>query len=76
MAVADKGFVKGDHRYIGTEVNGGFTWRFAANTAFDLAGYYLAAGGALKTGELLNGVVTKRDQNDGYYAAARVRLSF
>jgi len=76
VAVADKGFVEGDSRYIGTEVNGGFTWRFAANTAFDLAGYYLAAGGALKTGELLNGVVTKRDQNDGYYAAARVRLSF
>ena len=76
VAVADKGFVEGDHRYIGTEVNGGFTWRFAPNTAFDLAGYYLVAGGALKTGELLNGVVTKRDQNDGYYAAARVRLSF
>ena len=76
VAVADKGFVEGDSRYIGTEVNGGFTWRFAPNTAFDLAGYYLAAGGALKTGELLNGVVVKRDQNDGYYAAARVRLSF
>ena len=76
VAVADKGYVEGDSRYIGTEVNGGFTWRFAANTAFDLAGYYLAAGGALKTGELLNGVVVKRDQNDGYYAAARVRLSF
>jgi hypothetical protein len=76
QVVADKGFVEGDSRYIGTEVNGGFTWRFAANTAFDLAGYYLAAGGALKTGELLNGVVTKRDQNDAYMAAARVRLSF
>ena len=50
VAVADKGYVEGDSRYIGTEVNGGFTWRFAANTAFDLAGYYLAAGGALKRG--------------------------
>src|SRR5437899_728684 len=39
VAVADKGFVEGDHRYIGTEVNGGFTWRFAPNPAFDLAGY-------------------------------------
>jgi hypothetical protein len=76
VAVGDKGFVEGDSSYIGTEINGGFTWRFAPNAAFDLAGYYLAAGGALKTGELLNGVVTKRDQNDGYYAAARVRLSF
>ena len=74
--IGDKGFIEGDSSYIGTEVNGGFTWRFAPNAAFDLAGYYLAAGGALKMGELLNGVVVKRDQNDGYYAAARVRLQF
>jgi hypothetical protein len=76
VAVSDKSFVEGDSRYIGTEVNGGITWRFAANTAFDLAGYYLAAGPALKMSELLNGVPVKRDQNDGYYAVARVRLSF
>ena len=76
IAVSDKSFVTGDSRYIGTEVNGGFTWRFAANTAFDLAGYYLAAGPALKMSELLNGVPVKRDQHDGYYAAARVRLAF
>ena len=76
VVVSDKSFVTGDSRYIGTEVNGGFTWRFAANTAFDLAGYYLAAGPALKMSELLNGVPVKRDQHDGYYAAARVRLSF
>ena len=76
VVVSDKSFVTGDSRYIGTEVNGGFTWRFAANTAFDLAGYYLAAGPPLKTSELLNGVPVKRDQHDGYYAAARVRLSF
>jgi len=41
--VSGKSFVEGDSRYIGTEVNGGITWRFAPNTAFDLAGYYLAA---------------------------------
>jgi hypothetical protein len=76
VVVSDKSFVEGDSRYIGTEVNGGITWRFAANTAFDLAGYYLAAGPALKMSELLNGVPVKRDQNDGYYAVARVRLSF
>ena len=76
VAQGDKGFVKGDSSYIGTEVNGGFTWRFAPNAAFDLAGYYLAAGDALDMGELLNGVVVKRDARDGYYAAARVRLSF
>ncbi len=62
--------------YIGTEINGGFTWRFAPNTAFDLAAYYLFAGSALDTTENLTGVITKRDASDGYYAAARVRLSF
>src|SRR5438067_689103 len=76
VVVSDKSFVTGDSRYIGTEINGGFTWRFAANTAFDLAGYYLSAGPALKLSEVLNGVPVKRDQHDGYYAAARVRLSF
>jgi hypothetical protein len=76
IAVSDRSFVEGDSRYIGTEINGGFTWRFAANTAFDLAGYYLAAGPALKMTELLNGVPVKRDQHDAYYASARVRLSF
>jgi hypothetical protein len=74
--VSNLSFVEGDSNYIGTEINGGFTWRFAANTAFDLAGYYLAAGPALKQSELLNGVPVKRDQNDAYYVGARVRLSF
>jgi hypothetical protein len=74
--VSDKSFVQGDSSYIGTEVNGGFTWRFAPNAAFDLAGYYLFAGHALDMTEVLNGVPTKRDARDGYYAAARVRLSF
>jgi len=75
-AVSPASFAEGDSRYIGTEVNGGITWRFAPNTALDLAAYYLAAGPALKTTELLNGVAVKRDQNDAYYASARVRLSF
>jgi hypothetical protein len=76
IAVSGKSFVEGDSRYIGTEVNGGITWRFAPNTAFDLAGYYLAAGPALKMSEFQNGEPVKRDQHDGYYAVARVRLSF
>jgi hypothetical protein len=77
VAVAGaQSFVEGDSSYLGTEINGGFTWRFAANTAFDLAGYYLAAGPALKMTESLNGTPVKRDQNDAYYVAARVRLSF
>jgi hypothetical protein len=79
VAVAGSGrpsFAQGDSSYLGTEVNGGFTWRFAANTAFDLAGYYLFAGSAMDQAETLNGVITKRDARDGYYAVARVRLSF
>jgi len=78
-AVAGSGrpsFTKGVSNYIGTEVNGGFTWRFAPNAAFDLAGYYLFAGSALDQADSLNGVIVKRDAQDGYYASARVRLSF
>jgi len=79
VAVAGSGrpsFAEGDSSYLGTEVNGGFTWRFAPNAAFDLAGYYLFAGSAMDQAESLNGVIVKRDARDGYYAAARVRLSF
>jgi hypothetical protein len=74
--VSDRSFVEGDSRYIGTEVNGGMTWRFAPNAALDLAAYYLFAGSALDQTELLNGIPIKRDARDGYYATARVRLSF
>ena len=76
VAVNSNSFAKGDSNYIGTEVNGGFTWRFAPNVAFDLAGYYLFAGSALDMTEQLNGNAVKRDARDGYYASARVRLSF
>ena len=76
VPVSDRSFVHGDSRYIGTEVNGGFTWQFAPNTAFDLAGYYLFAGEALDTAEVLNGVTVRRKANDGYQVAARVRLAF
>src|SRR5438445_7903807 len=76
VAINSNSFAKGDSRYIGTEVNGGFIWRFAPNAAFDLAGYYLAAGHALDQSELLNGNSVKRNAHDGYYAAARVRLSY
>jgi len=75
VAVSSNSFAKGDSNYIGTEVNGGFTWRFAPNTAFDLAAYYLVAGHGLDMTEQLNGNAVKRDARDGYYAAARVRLS-
>jgi phospholipase/lecithinase/hemolysin len=76
VAIDSQSFAKGDSNYLGTEINGGFTWRFAPNAAFDMAAYYLFAGSALDQTELLNGVAVKRDSRDGYYAAARVRLSF
>ena len=69
-------FTQGDSNYLGTEVNAGFTWRFAPNAAFDLVGYYLFIGSAMDQAETLNGVNVSRDARDGYYAAARVRLSF
>ncbi|HEU4368217.1 MAG TPA: hypothetical protein VFV05_08340 [Methylomirabilota bacterium] len=67
----------GDDRYIGTEVDLGMTWRFAANTAFDLVGAYLFAGSALDTREAVapSGFAT-RDAEDGWTIAARMRLSF
>ena len=84
--VSDKSWVEGDSRYIGTEVNLGFTWRFAANVSFDLMGAWLAAGHALDTTECqtpavaaagcAGGTLVKRDATDAYQAAARVRLAF
>jgi hypothetical protein len=74
--VDDQSWVEGDSNYIGTEVDLGFTWRFAPNTAFDLEGSYLFAGAALGTAEVLNGVHTRRDPRDAYQLAARVRLAF
>ncbi len=50
--VNDQSWVEGDSNYIGTEVDLGFTWRFAPNAAFDLEGSYLFAGAALGTAEL------------------------
>jgi len=69
-------WVEGESRYLGTEANLGITWRFAPNTAFDLVGSYLFAGDALDTAEVLNGVTVRRQANDGYQVAARVRLAF
>src|SRR5262249_20129342 len=76
LPVSDRSFVQGDSRYIGTEVNGGVTWEVAPNAAGDLAGYFLFVGDALDRAEVLNGGVVKRRARDGYYATARVRLSF
>ena len=66
----------GDSRYLGTEVDLGTTWRFAPNTVFDLQGAYLFAGPALDTANVVNGVLTSRESEDGWTIAARVRFSF
>ena len=62
----------GDSRYIGTEADLGVTWRFAPNTVFDLVGGYLFAGSALDVTDASG----KRDSQDGWTVAARIRLSF
>lgn len=62
----------GDDRFIGWEPNLGLTYRFAANTAFDLVGAYFFAGDALDA--VRAGV--KQSAEDGWTVAARVRLSF
>jgi hypothetical protein len=74
--VSDRSFVEGDSRYIGTEVDLGFTWRFAPSTALELTGAYLFAGNALDTAEVLNGVHTRREAEDSYMLAMRLRFAF
>jgi len=73
----------GDSNYLGTEANLGMTWRFSANTAFDLVGGYFFAGDAFDATECTNGAATcpaslarKKSAQDAYTLAARVRLAF
>jgi hypothetical protein len=59
------------------------TWRFSANTAFDLVGGYFFAGDGFDAAECTNGAATcstqlvrKKSAQDAYTLAARVRLAF
>jgi long-subunit fatty acid transport protein len=70
---------QGDARYLGTELNVGFQWRFAPNVAFDLVGAYMWSGEALathlttgNTGGARNG----RNPQDVQSIAARMRYSW
>jgi hypothetical protein len=74
--VNDQSWVEGDSRYLGTDVTIGMNWRFAPNASLGINASYLFAGSALDTSELLNGVLTKREANDAYFAAMLLRLSF
>jgi hypothetical protein len=76
-------WASGDSNYLGTEANLGMTWRFSANTAFDLVGGYFFAGDAFDATECTNGAATcpaslarKKSAQDAYTLAARVRLAF
>src|SRR5262245_33430106 len=81
--VSQNSFASGDSNYLGTETNLGMTWRFSANTAFDLVGGYFFAGDAFDAAECTNGAATcspslvrKKSAQDAYTLAARVRLAF
>jgi hypothetical protein len=74
--VSDRSFVEGDSRYLGTEVDLGFQWRFAPSVALDVQGAYLFAGDALNTAEVVNGVHTRREAEDSYMLATRLRFAF
>lgn len=70
----------GDSRYLGTEINLGFQWRFVPNVAFDLVGAYMFAGNALASGLTTNaatGVTSNgRHPQDVMSAVARVRYTW
>jgi hypothetical protein len=69
----------GNDRYLGTEILGGFQWRFAPNVAFDLVGAHLFAGDALgsATSTGLDGIVRDNTNPGGVtQVAARVRYTF
>jgi hypothetical protein len=83
--VSQNSWTNGNSNYVGTEVNLGLTWRFSANAAFDIAAAYLFAGSALDAAEcrgtlsaagVCAGQVVKREAEDAYNLAARVRLAF
>src|SRR5262249_10583804 len=82
-AINPNSWSKGNSKYVGTEGDLGMTWRFSANTAFDLRGAYLFAGDALDASECTNGAATcstsltrKKSAQDAYTLAARIRLAF
>jgi len=83
--VSPNSWVSGDTNYLGTEANLGMTWRFSANTAFDLVGGYFFAGDGFDAAECPGqaagttcsaSAARKKSAQDAYTLAARVRLAF
>ena len=74
----------GDARFLGTEVDLGFAWRFAPNIVLDVVGAYNFAGNALAThtstgnclGATACGARSGRDPQDTQSVIARVRYTF
>jgi hypothetical protein len=74
------GDANGDARFLGTELNLGFQWRFVPNVALDVVGSYMFSGNALATHTAANtfsGVVQNgRSPQDVTAVTARVRYSW
>jgi len=70
--VSDRSWVEAIPGTSATEVDLGLTWRFAQNAAFDLVGAWLFAA-MRSTRRNAQRVHTRRQANDGYQAAMRVR---
>jgi len=72
----------GTSRYLGTELNLGFQWRFVPNVALDVVGAYMFAGNALATHLTTSasgaGLPARngRDPQDTAAVTARVRYSW
>jgi hypothetical protein len=60
--------------YLGTELNGGLTWRFAPGLTFDWVYAHLFAGNAF--GVARAGLDSARDPEDVQLTSARIRYSF
>ncbi len=64
----------GEARYLGTELDAGFTYRFAPNVAFDIVGAALFVGpardGARTTGD------SRHEAQDVYKGSARLRITW
>jgi hypothetical protein len=67
-------------KFLGTEINVGFQWRFAPNVAFDMVGSYMFAGAALSANTATNvntGVIANaRNPSDIQAVTARLRYSW
>jgi hypothetical protein len=70
---------RGDARYLGTEVDFGFTWRFAPGITFDLVGGYNFSGPALSAAYAQNAagqLRSARGVKDIQTIATRLRFNF